>query len=393
VHDASANLRASAPLVNSAPFLPLLRTAILIALVSATPLVAHAQFTAASKAVSIGVQKRVYPGAVLIIGDRDSTLFAQGYGHFTWDPSSPRPRPDSTIWDLASLTKVIATTGVAARLVDQGRLDLEAPVSKYLPIFTGGGRESVTVRMLLDHTSGLPAWLALWREAPSASQAIARIAREPLRRRPGTSPVYSDLNAILLGAVLEKAGGAPFPALVEQEVIKPLGLTRTAFFIAVEDRGFTAPTSRDPGMVVRGRVNDLNAFFLGGASGHAGLFSSGHDVARVARAWLRNGELDGTRWLSEATVARFLERRPASGTRLLGWDTPDTTMTNPSSFGTHPGPAVYGHTGWTGTQMWIDPATGRFVVFLTNRAFEPRGRTFDRMREVRTAVADGLNGQ
>ncbi len=351
---------------------------------------AQAQFTAASRAVARGVEQKVYPGAVLLIGDRDSTLFAQGYGHFTWDPSSRRPRPDSTIWDLASLTKVIASTGVAARLVDQGRLDLDAPVATYVPVFTGGGRESVTVRMLLDHTSGLPAWLALWREAPSAAQAIARIAREPLRRRPGTAAVYSDLNAILLGAVLEKAGDAPFPVLVRQQVIEPLGLSRTAFFIDVEDRGVTAPTSRDPGMVVRGRVNDLNAFFLGGASGHAGLFSTGHDVARVARAWLRNGELDGTRWLSPATVARFLERGASSGTRLLGWDTPDTTMTVPSSFGTHPGSRVYGHTGWTGTQMWMDPASGRFVVLLTNRAFEPRPRTFDRMREVRTAVADAV---
>jgi CubicO group peptidase (beta-lactamase class C family) len=333
----------------------------------------------------------VFPGAVLVIGNRDSVLVAQGYGHLTWNPASPVPSAEGTIWDLASLTKVVASTSVAARLVDRGALDLDARVARYFPEFTGGGRERVTVRMLLDHTSGLPAWLALWREAPSRDAGVARIASEPLRRPPGTSAVYSDLNAILLGAVLERAGGASLDVLVQHEVVEPLGLVATGYRLPPPARARSAPTSREPGLIVRGEVHDLNAAFLGGVSGHAGLFSTGQDLARVAQAWLGNGSVAGRQWISRETVALFLRGSPESGTRLIGWDTPDTAMVQPSSYGERPRPGTYGHTGWTGTQMWIDPENDRFVVLLTNRAYEPRIRkTFDAMREVRTAVADAV---
>jgi CubicO group peptidase (beta-lactamase class C family) len=348
-------------------------------------------FGAAERAVRHGLARRVYPGAVLVIGNRDSILLAQGFGHLTWDSTSPVPAAESTMWDLASLTKVLAATSVAARLVDRGALQLDAPVSRYLPAFAGAGREKVTVRMLLDHTSGLPAWLALWREAPSRRAVVDRIAAEPLRRPPGTEAVYSDLNAILLGAVLEQAGGAPLDQLVRQEVAGPLGLASLGYQPAQAVREQSAPTSREPGAVVQGQVHDLNAAFLDGVSGHAGLFATGLDVARVAQAWLGRGAFGGTTWVSPGTIARFLRFSPGSGTRLLGWDTPDTTMAQPSSYGQRPPPGVYGHTGWTGTQLWIDPGNDRFVVLLTNRAYEPRVRgTFDAMRDVRTAVADAV---
>jgi CubicO group peptidase (beta-lactamase class C family) len=138
-------------------------------------------------------------------------------------------------------------------------------------------------------------------------------------------------------------------------------------------------------------VNDPNAGYLGGVAGHAGLFSTGPDLARVARAWLGMGTLDGVMWVSPATVRRFLQASPASGTRLLGWDTPDLSGPEPSSFGRHPDPGTYGHTGWSGTQMWIDPARDVYVIFLTNRAYEPRVRqTFQAMRRIRAGLADAV---
>ncbi len=340
-------------------------------------------------AVEQGLKERVYPGAAVMVGTRDSVLVGRGYGRFTWSRRSARPSPDSTLWDLASLTKVIATTGVAARLVDRGALDLDAPVSRYLPSCSGPPG-AVTVGMLLDHTSGLPPWLALWRESPSPAQAVTRICAEPLRHAPGSTPEYSDLNAILLAAVLEQAGNAAYGTLVVREVIEPLGLRHTSFGVPAGERTAAAPTTTD-GRDVRGVVNDQNAAFLGGTAGHAGLFSTAHDVGRVARAWLGQGMLDGVQWVSRSTILRFLQRTAGSGTRMLGWDTPDTTGTEPSAFGREPDPGTYGHTGWTGTAILIDPVRDVYVVFLTNRAYQPRVKdTFKAMRRVRTAVADAV---
>lgn len=354
-----------------------------------TPLAAQT-FDGVSRAALLGVTRRVYPGAVVVVGRLDTVLFSRGVGRLTWSAKAARPVPDSTLWDVASLTKVVATTGVAARFVDRGLLDLDAPVSHYLPAFTGGERTLVTVRMLLDHTSGLPAFIALWQVTAVPGDAVARICIEPLRRPPGTAAEYSDLNAILLGALLEVVGGAPLDVLVRREVIEPLGLTHTTFGVDQSARTAAAPTTSQ-GQIRTGTVNDPNAAYLGGVAGHAGLFSTGADLARVARAWLGLGTLDGVTWLSAATVRRFLQASPASGTRLLGWDTPDVNGPEPSSFGLHPDPGTYGHTGWTGTQMWIDPARDLYVVFLTNRAFEPRAReTFQAMRRIRAGLADAV---
>jgi CubicO group peptidase (beta-lactamase class C family) len=354
-----------------------------------TPLAAQT-FDGVSRVAALGVTHRVYPGAVVIVGRLDSVLLSRGFGRLTWSPRSRKPVPDSTLWDVASLTKVVATTGVAARFVDRGLLDLDAPVSRYLPAFAGGDRPLVTVQMLLNHTSGLPAFISLWQVTAVPGDAIARICIEPLRRPPGSAAEYSDLNAILLGAVLEVVGGAPLDVLVEREVVTPLGLGHTRFRLDASERGTASPTTSQ-GTIRTGTVNDPNAAYLGGVAGHAGLFSTGPDLARVARAWLGMGTLDGMTWLSAATVRRFLQRSPSAGTRLLGWDTPDTTGPEPSSFGRHPDPGTYGHTGWTGTQMWMDPERDVYVIFLTNRAYEPRvTETFQALRRVRAQLADAV---
>ena len=353
------------------------------------PVVAQT-FDDVNRVVMQGVTRRVYPGAVVVVGRLDSTLLSRGYGRLTWKKAAKQPSADSTLWDVASLTKVVATTGVAARFVDRGVLDLDAPVSRYLSVFSDGDKALVTVRMLLDHTSGLPAFLALWRVAGSPDDAVARIAVEPLGRPPGTAAEYSDLNAILLGAILEVVGGATLDVLVRREVIQPLRLTHTSYGVEPSARSLAAPTTSD-GQIRYGIVNDPNAAFLGGVAGHAGLFSTAPDLARVARAWLGQGTLEGVTWLSPSTVRQFLQPSPASGTRLLGWDTPDLTGPEPSSFGRHPDPGTYGHTGWTGTQMWMDPLRNVYVIFLTNRAYEPRVKeSFQALRRIRAALADAV---
>ena len=178
--------------------------------------------------------------------------------------------------------------------------------------------------------------------------------------------------------------------LVRREVIQPLRLTHTSYGVEPSARSLAAPTTSD-GQIRYGIVNDPNAAFLGGVAGHAGLFSTAPDLARVARAWLGQGTLDGVTWLSPSTVRQFLQPSAASGTRLLGWDTPDLTGPEPSSFGRHPDPGTYGHTGWTGTQMWMDPLRNVYVIFLTNRAYEPRVKeSFQALRRIRAALADAV---
>jgi CubicO group peptidase (beta-lactamase class C family) len=354
-----------------------------------TPLAAQT-FDVVDRAVAAGVTRHVYPGAVVVVGRLDAVLLSRGYGRLTWSTGAASPSPESTLWDIASLTKVVASTGVAARLVDRGLLDLDAPVSRYLPAFAGAPKAAVTVRMLLNHTSGLPPFIALWRVSATPAAAVASIAAEPLRRPPGTAAEYSDLNAILLGVILEQVGGASLDLLVRREVIEPLGLTHTTFGVEASARGSAAPTTSQ-GQIRRGTVNDPNAAFLGGVAGHAGLFATAHDLARVARAWLGLGTLDGVTWVSAGTVHQFLLPSATSGTRLLGWDTPDVAGPEPSSYGQHPDSGTYGHTGWTGTQMWIDPARNVYVIFLTNRAYEPRVKeTLQALRRVRTALADAV---
>src|SRR3954451_533068 len=181
-------------------------------------------------AVQAGIREGLYPGAVVMIGRRDSILYTRGYGHFTWDPSSRVPDADSTYWDIASITKVVATAASAMRLVDRGKLELEAPVRRYLPRFSGGLKNQVTVRMLLDHTSGLKSYVPFYVKARRSRQrSIDLLYAQPLVRVPGDSAEYSDLNALFLGLVVEKVSGVPLDQLAKREVFGPLGMTQTMY--------------------------------------------------------------------------------------------------------------------------------------------------------------------
>jgi CubicO group peptidase (beta-lactamase class C family) len=360
----------------------------LVALLHSSPAPAQT-FAGIDSAVRSGITRGVYPGAVVIVGRRDSVLYRQGYGHLTWNRHSPVADPDSTLWDLASLTKVVATTMAMMRLVERGKVALDAPVAKFLPRFTGGRKAEVTVRMLLDHTSGLPSYVEFFRLASGRDSAITLLYDTPLQRPPGSSAEYSDLNAMLLGLLIETVSGESLDRFATREVFDPLGLEQTMFHPPQSIAARTAPTSLWNGHAIRGVVNDQNALRLDGVSGHAGLFSTAEDLGRFARFWLGEGTLNGRRLMRPETIRLFLTPSPRSGTRLLGWDTPDRQSREPTPYGSLLSPSAYGHTGWTGTEIWIDPAKNLFLVFLTNRSFAPRiHRSIRELRAVRARVAD-----
>ncbi|MGH7530019.1 MAG: serine hydrolase domain-containing protein [Gemmatimonadales bacterium] len=340
-----------------------------------------------------GIARGAYPGAALVIGRRDTILFAKGYGRVTWSPGSAAASADSTLWDLASLTKVIATTTSLMLLVERGRVDLDAPVARYLPQFTGAGTAAITVRHLLTHTSGLPAMLPL-RDAPDAAAAWRMVFAATPRAAPGARMVYSDVNAILLGAIVRSASGVPLDRFAASEILGPLGLERDMMFRPprrLEPR--IAPTGRWRGHPVAGVVNDPGAAKLGGVAGHAGLFGTALATATFAQFMLGEGGLPGGPRLLRAETVRAFTRpavraTPGRSARTLGWEAVPTGETV-SSAGTLFGPRSYGHTGWTGTSLWIDPDRDLFVVLLTNRAYAPRTRrSFTVLKQVRGQVAD-----
>jgi len=345
--------------------------------------------------VEDGIRRGAYPGAALIVGRRDTILFAKGYGHLTWSASSPAVDPDSSMYDLASLTKVIATTTSLMLLVERGQVRLDEPVSTYIRELQAPATAGITVRQLLTHTSGLRADIPdrELKAIPDSAALMARVLRETPRLPPGSRVIYSDLNAILLGELVGRVAGEPLDAFVAREVFTPLGLHEMMFRPPPRLRVRIAPTGVWHGHPVAGTVNDGSAFKLRGVSGNAGLFSTAADVARFAQFVLRGGtSLDGRRRLREETVRLFTSKATAFGARsearALGWQAVPTGE-SVSSAGTLFGPRSYGHTGWTGTSLWIDPDRDLFVVLLTNRAYVPRARRpFTLLKQVRGAVAD-----
>jgi CubicO group peptidase (beta-lactamase class C family) len=356
------------------------------------PVAARGQgFARVDSIANAGIRQGVYPGAVLVLGRRDTVLLARGYGRLTWSPRAPRPTVDSTLWDAASLTKVVATTSAVMRLNEEGKLDLDRPVASYLPRFAGTGKDSVTVRMLLDHTSGLPSYVPFFQRAPGRDSAIALLYREPLRRPPGATAEYSDLGFMILGLLVEKLSGEPLDQFAAREVFSPLGMDQTRFRppSALHER--VAPTGTLEGSPVAGTVNDQNAARLGGTAGHAGLFTTGRDLGRFAQLWLGGGALDGRQVFQATTISTFLRPEPGAGTRVLGWETPDPADRHDTYFGHYVSNSAFGHTGWTGTELWIDPARNLFLIFLTNRSYRPRvPRSIARLRHLRGALADAV---
>ena len=330
-----------------------------------------------------GVTDSIFPGAIAVVGTHAGSLVTVAAGHLDWAPS---PVPDErTIWDLASLTKVVGMTSAMMQLVERGVVSLDAPVQRYLPEWTGPNKDRVTVRHLITHQSGLPAFKQYFKLNVSPDSTLRLFFLTPLDTLPGVRMVYSDIGAILLGKIIERASGESLDAYLERHVFTPLGMPDTRYRPPAGLLARIAPTEQDPwrGRHLRGEVHDENAFALGGVSGHAGLFSTAYDLDRLARAYLNGGTLDGARLASAATIAQFTTVRDAAfSTRALGWDTPDGR----GSAGHYLERPGFGHTGYTGTSLWIAPQHDLYVMLLTNRVNPTRVRTG--IAQVRVAVAD-----
>lgn len=337
--------------------------------------------------LNAAVSDGAFPGAVAVIGNHDGILASLGVGQLD---AADATRPSlNTMYDLASLTKIIATTSIMLQLVDQGRVALDSPAVKYLPEWRGPRASSVLIRHLLSHSSGLVAWRPFYKEAVDKADARAQLLLVGPETVPGTRYVYSDMNFMLLGLIAEQVTGMPLDSAFKTLVATPLRLSDTRFRPDSSQRFRVAPTEYDPWRQrqLRGEVHDENASRFDGVSGHAGLFSTGEDLSRVARMWLNRGTLDGVRLASPQTIALFTRAQDTLvSRRALGWETPNGT----NSAGHKLSPQAFGHTGFTGTSLWIDPARDLFVILLTNRVNPTRQNT--RIGGVRIALADAIAG-
>ena len=325
------------------------------------------------------------PGITVAIGHHGRIVYTHGWGHTDWAPTAPLAN-DSTIYDMASLTKVIATTTAAMMMEEEGKLDLDSTVVHYLPEFNAPDKASITIRMLLLHTSGMRQNQFLYRDMKGRAPYLAAINAKPVVTPPGKEYTYSDWNMIVLQLVLERLSGKTLDALVAERVFGPLGMHDTMFNPPDSLKPRIAPTEIQEfrGGQVWGVVHDENAWALGGVAGHAGLFSSARDLGVFVQMLLNGGEYNGVRILRPETIARWTARQLKDQSRALGWDTPSS----PSSAGRYFSMRSFGHTGFTGTSIWADPEKQLFVVLLTNRVDPSRDNT--KVGPLRRTVADAV---
>ncbi|HEX2080027.1 MAG TPA: serine hydrolase, partial [Longimicrobium sp.] len=304
----------------------------------------------------------VFSAAAVAVGRRGSLVKLRGYGSVGGVPVDAR----TSLFDIASLSKVVGTTAAVMVLVDDERMALGAPLRRYVPTFRGGGRGDVTVRQLLTHTSGLPAGAWLY-PLSSSDAALRRVIRTELETPPGERVVYSDFGMIVLAEGVRLAAREPMDWFLARRVFGPLGMQSTFYLPSADlrDRAVATAVESERPYAVRGVVHDGNAYRLGGVAGHAGIFSTAWDLSVFAQAMLNGGAYGTRRIWERGTVASFTRRQPNAGTRALGWDTPAPR----SSAGSYLSERAYGHTGFTGTSIWIDREKDLFVILLANRTF------------------------
>jgi CubicO group peptidase (beta-lactamase class C family) len=372
----------------SAPPAP--RIAVTDALVPAPPLSVGFDPELTSRLDSIvrlGLEQGAAPGAALAVGRFGRLVHLKAYGAIDYAAGSPAVDP-TTLFDLASLTKVVATTTAAMILEEEGKLDLSRTVQSYLPEFSAPDKAAITVRMLLTHRGGLEAFAPLWKQWRGRADYLAQINARPLANPPGTKVIYSDWDFVLMGLIIERITGTTLDAFTAARLFGPLGLSSTRFAPDTSDAALmrhVALTALDTlrGQI-HGTVHDPNAWALGGVAGHAGLFGSVRDLAVFAQMLLNGGSYAGTRIVKPTTVARWTSIQDVASSRALGWDTPSAV----SSAGRFFSPRSFGHTGYTGTSIWIDPERGLFVVLLSNRV-NSRGEA-TRHVQLRRDVADAV---
>jgi CubicO group peptidase (beta-lactamase class C family) len=345
-------------------------------------------FSSAFAILREAIEQRAFPAASIAVTHAGKLVALKAFGRAKNEVGAPPLSRRSsagqggdfdfavtttTLFDLASVTKAIATATMAAILYERGLLELEAPVVGTIPEILADScgevdprRHDITFRMLLAHSSGLPAYEKLFLRAHMRDELLRAAFTTPLSADPGTRAEYSDIGFIILGTALERIAEESIDRFCQREIFGPLAMTNTTFSPPKESRHKIPPTAHDQTFrygIIQGEVQDENAFVLGGVAGHAGLFSTAQDIAIFARAMLHGGRPI----LHPETVATFTRREasPPGTSRALGWDTPSA----PSQSGKHFGPASYGHLGYTGTSLWIDPDRELSITLLTNRTW------------------------
>ena len=343
-------------------------------------------FKSAFKVVLEGIEQRAFPGASVSITHQGALVAHRGFGHYTYEKKA-RAVDAESIFDIASLTKVVATTAMAMLLHERGMLDLDSFIIGTLPEFAVADdrRDQVTFRMLLAHSAGLPAWIPLYKKAHSRANMLQAAAEVPLASDPGSRAEYSDVGFILLGEALEQLSGSPLDTFCDLDIFKRLEMKLTRFNPDKKLKAQIVPSANGQGTrnrVIQGEVNDENAFAMGGIAGHAGLFSTAADLARFSHCLLRGG----APVFKPESVALFTRREetPQGTSRALGWDTPS----KPSQSGQYFYPGSFGHLGYTGTSLWIDPERELSVTLLTNRTW-PDGKN-QAIKELRPRFHDAV---
>ncbi len=347
------------------------------------------KLTAMEATNAMAIAERRLPGAVLWV-EHEGVSYHKAFAQRALEPW-PEPMTEDTIFDAASLTKVLATAPSILLLMERGSLDVDAPVQKYVEEFRRDGKDAITVRQLLTHTSGLRAGLRRQPDGPSTAVQIA--CTEVVTNEPGTFFRYSDINFILLGEIVQRVSGKSLQQFSSDEIFRPLQMRDTRYLPLGIDRPRIAPTQYDGTNLLRGVVHDPTARHMGGVAGHAGLFTTAADLARFARMLLNKGALDGVRIMRPETVTAMTSiQSPAvvPTRRGFGWDIDSDYSRRGSIFAL----GSYGHTGFTGTSIWIDPFSNTFLILLTNRV-HPDGkgdiRALQRALATLAAEAAGLS--
>ncbi len=324
------------------------------------------------KLINYAVKNCVFPGGSALISYSDNLIYNKGFGSFSYENNSKKVN-ENTIYDLASLTKVIAAATAVMILKDKGEIDIEKNVNYYIPEYKGEYKDLVKVRHLLNHSSGLPPWKPLFESSSDKQSLLENLYQIALEANPGVKCDYSDLGYILLGEIIERITSAGFDKFCSDMIYKPLDMENT-FFCPPEDMREKIPPTEDckfRGRVIQGEVHDENAYVMGGISGHAGLFSNSSDIANFCQMIMNGGDYKGINLIHPDTVKEFTARTTdiPDCKWALGWR---MFMGEGDVIGSYFSENSFGHLGYTGTSMWIDPLNELFIILLTNRVHPTR---------------------
>jgi len=347
---------------------------LLLCILFVLPGESHAQLPTVDSLINQAIQDSVFPGAVLMIGEKAEILYARAYGHHDYSDQA-RPTQVSNIFDLASLTKVFATTLAIMRLYEQDMIDLQAPVTDYIPEFGQNNKGSISVWNLLVHNSGFPPGKPFYRTCDNKQQVLDSLYAMPLRYPTGTKVVYSDLGFITLGRIVEICTGRSLDQYVAEEFYQPMHMSSTTFDppddfwqrIVPSEPEFNYRLTQTPG-TPKNKITQT----MGNVAGHAGLFSNAPDLSRCVRMLMHGGQYQGKHYFKAATIDFFTTPQIEGHSRGLGWDTGQGG--GKYHIGQEFSDGAFGHTGFTGTSVWIDPDKDIFVILLSNRTYQMTDR-------------------